>query len=267
MQCEQALVLYNFRIGEGMLAFLCDQKGDNLAIEILSQTIHNLREVERTHFARARNENGTNANYINLVANSINSHLISDTGSHMLGAQVITRSDTANRDAVGITNLLFGIQQLGKARVKTKRFRKLSPLTIWKQIMRPMLDQNEIHALEQNQKIQIRRTHENMPPPNSGPHDKPPPDQGLYALRKTAIPQLTIFPPTLNAEQEIPGIPNILIKETNKDQMQKWLLKRFNLIPVGKNDEVHYWPGFGPGVPHATDWRKVKITGLCTFFG
>ncbi|KAA6377270.1 MAG: hypothetical protein EZS28_027200, partial [Streblomastix strix] len=26
----------------------------------------------------------------------------------MLGAQVIARSDTANKDAIGITNLLFG---------------------------------------------------------------------------------------------------------------------------------------------------------------
>jgi hypothetical protein len=72
--------------------------------------IHNLREAERTHFVRARNENGTNANYFNLAANSINSHLNSEEGSRMLGAQVIARSDTANKDAIGITNLLFGIQ-------------------------------------------------------------------------------------------------------------------------------------------------------------
>ncbi|KAA6390956.1 MAG: hypothetical protein EZS28_013514, partial [Streblomastix strix] len=97
--------------------------------------IHNLRAAERTHFARAWNENGTNANYFNLATNSINSHLNSEAGSHMLGAQVIARSDTANKDAIGITNLLFGIQQLGKARVKTKRFRQLTPSAIWKQKM------------------------------------------------------------------------------------------------------------------------------------
>ncbi|KAA6370093.1 MAG: hypothetical protein EZS28_034379 [Streblomastix strix] len=52
LQSEQALALYNFRIGEGMLAHLCEQQEENLAIDILSQMIHNLREAERTHFAR-----------------------------------------------------------------------------------------------------------------------------------------------------------------------------------------------------------------------
>ncbi|KAA6375312.1 MAG: hypothetical protein EZS28_029161 [Streblomastix strix] len=107
LQSEQALTLYNFRIGEGMLAHLCEQQEDNLAIDVISQMIHNLREAERTHFARARNENGTNANQFNLAANSINSHLNSETRSHMLGAQVIARSNTANKDAIGFTNLLF----------------------------------------------------------------------------------------------------------------------------------------------------------------
>ncbi|KAA6358179.1 MAG: hypothetical protein EZS28_046294, partial [Streblomastix strix] len=179
----------------------------------------------------------------------------------MLGAQVIARSDTANKDAIGITNLLFGIQQLGKAKVKTKRFRQLTPSAIWKQVMRPMLNQNENQALAQNQEIQIRRTHNQMPPPNSGPRNQPPPGQGLYAQINAPIPQSTIFPPALNAEQEIPGIPNVLIKETIKDHMHKWMLKGFDLISVGKDDEGHYWPGFGPGVPHATDWRKTKQQG------
>ncbi|KAA6354715.1 MAG: hypothetical protein EZS28_049758, partial [Streblomastix strix] len=261
LQSEQALALYNFRIGEGMLAHLCEQQEDNLAIDILSQMIHNLREAERTHFARARNENGTNANYFNLAANSINSHLNSEAGSHMLGAQVIARSDTANKDAIGITNLLFGIQQLGKARVKTKRFRQLTPSAIWKQVMRPMLNQNENQALAQNQGIQIRRAQDDMPPPNSGPRDYPPPGHGLYAQRNAAIPQSTIFPPALNAEQEIPGIPNVLTKETIREHMRSWMLKGFDLIPVGKDDDGQYWPGFGPGVPHATDWRKAKQQG------
>ncbi|KAA6383114.1 MAG: hypothetical protein EZS28_021355, partial [Streblomastix strix] len=51
LQSEQALALYNFRIDEGMLAHLCEQQEDNLAIDILSQMIHNLRKAERTHFA------------------------------------------------------------------------------------------------------------------------------------------------------------------------------------------------------------------------
>ncbi|KAA6366108.1 MAG: hypothetical protein EZS28_038365 [Streblomastix strix] len=89
--------------------------------------IHNLRVAERTHFARALYENQTNANYFNLVVNSTNSHFNSETGSHMLGAQVKVGSDKANKDAIGITNLLFGIQQLGKARDKNKRFRQLTP--------------------------------------------------------------------------------------------------------------------------------------------
>ncbi|KAA6360071.1 MAG: hypothetical protein EZS28_044402, partial [Streblomastix strix] len=182
-------------------------------------------------------------------------------GSHMLGEQITARSDTANKDAIGITNLLFGIQQLGKARVKTKRFRQLIPSAIWKQVMRPMLNQNENQALEQNQKIQIRRTRNGMPPPNSGPRDQSPPGHGLYAQRNTAIPQSTIFPPTLNAEQEIPGIPNILTKETIKDHMHNWMLKGFDLVSIGKNDEAHYWTEFDPGVACATDWRKAKQQG------
>ncbi|KAA6365685.1 MAG: hypothetical protein EZS28_038789, partial [Streblomastix strix] len=31
--------------------------------------------------------------------------------------------------------------------------------------------------------------------------------------------------------------------------------------PVGKDDDGQCWPGFGPGVPHATDWRKAKQQG------
>ncbi|KAA6396226.1 MAG: hypothetical protein EZS28_008249 [Streblomastix strix] len=114
LQSEQALALYNFRIGEGILTYLCEQQEDNLSIDILSQMIHNLREAERTHFARQQNENVTNANYFNLATNSINSHLDSQAGPHMLGAQIIARSDAANKDALGITNLLFGIQQLSQ---------------------------------------------------------------------------------------------------------------------------------------------------------
>ncbi|KAA6361364.1 MAG: hypothetical protein EZS28_043109 [Streblomastix strix] len=261
LQSEQALALFNFRIGEGMLAHLCEQQEDNLAIGIFSQMIHNLREAERTHFARARIENGTNANYFNLAASSINSHLNSETGSHMLGAQIIAMSDTANKDAIGITYLLFGIQQLGKARVKTKRFRQLTPSAIWKQVMRLMLNQNENQSLEQNQEIQMRRTNNDMPPPNSGPRDQPPPGHGLSAKRNSAIPQSTIFPSNLNAEQEIPGISNVLTKETIKDHMHKWILKGFDYIPVKKDDEGQYWPGFCPGVPHAADWRKSKYQG------
>ncbi|KAA6399184.1 MAG: hypothetical protein EZS28_005291 [Streblomastix strix] len=261
LQRKQALALYNFRIGEGILAHLCEQQEDNLPIDILSQMIHKLRETERTHFPRAQNENGTNANYFNLAANSINSNLNSEAGSHMLGAHFIARSDTANKDAIGITNLLFGIQQLGKARVKNKRFRQLTPSAIWKQAMRPMLNQNGNQALTQNQEIQIRKIQDEIPPTGSGPRDLPPPGHGLYAQRNAAIPQSIILPPILNTEQEILAIPNILTKETIKDHTHKWMLKGFNLILVRKDDEGNHWPGFGPGVPHATDWRKAKQQG------
>ncbi|KAA6391900.1 MAG: hypothetical protein EZS28_012574 [Streblomastix strix] len=259
---EQPLALYYFRIGERMLAHLCEQHEDQFTIDVQSQMFNNLRKAERMYFSRGRNVNGTNANYFCLTANSTNLHLNSETEQHIQGAQVIARRDIANKNAIGITNLLIGIQQQGKTRVRTKRFRQLIPSSIWKQVMRPILNQNEIQALVQNQGIQIRRTQDDMPPPNSGPRDQPPPGHGLYAQRNAAIPQSTIFPPTLNAEQEIPGIPNVLTKEIIKDHMHKWMLKGFDLIPVGKDDEGHYQLGFGPGVPHATDWRKAKQQGL-----
>ncbi|KAA6363033.1 MAG: hypothetical protein EZS28_041440 [Streblomastix strix] len=258
LQSVQALALYNFKIGEGMLACLIEQKEDNLTIDILSQMIYNLREAERTHFARAWNENGTNTKNFNLATNSINLHLNSQTGSYMLGAHDIARSDKTNKDAIGITNLLFGIQQLGKARVKTKRFHQFTPSAFWKQIMRPKLNQNKNQALNQNFEILIKRSHNDMLLPNSRPRDYLPPGHELYAQRNAAIPQSTIFPPTLNAEQKIPGIPNILTKETIKDNMHKSKQKGFDLIPMGKDDEGHYWPVFVTGVQHVKDWMKAK---------
>ncbi|KAA6371700.1 MAG: hypothetical protein EZS28_032772, partial [Streblomastix strix] len=119
-----------------------------------------------------------------------------------MGAQVIATSDTANEDAIGITNLLFGIQQLGKARVKTKRFRQLTPSAIWKQIMRPMLNQSENKALELNQETQIPITNSNMQPSNARPRGQPPPGQGpnstIYIPRNAVRHQARILPPTLN---------------------------------------------------------------------
>ncbi|KAA6330821.1 MAG: hypothetical protein EZS28_053451, partial [Streblomastix strix] len=178
----------------------------------------------------------------------------------MLVAQVIARSDTTNKDGIGITNLLFGIQQLEKARIWIKIFRPLTPAAIWKQKMRPMLNSNENHAFEQNQEARFIRTCNDMPHQNSGPGGQPPPKQeptGPYMV----IPQSTIFLPALNVEQEIQEIPHVLTKETIQDQKHIWILKGFDLIPVGKDDEGQYWLDFGPGVLHATDWRKPKQYG------
>ncbi|KAA6369588.1 MAG: hypothetical protein EZS28_034886 [Streblomastix strix] len=130
--------------------------------------------------------------------------------------------------------------------------------------MKLLLNKNGNQAAKQNQETQTSGKQNNMPSLNSGPRGQPPPRQeptGLYASINAAIPQSTIFPPALSTEQEIPEIPNVLTKETIKDHKHKWMLKRFDLIPVGKDDEGHYWPGFGPGVPHATDWRKTKQQG------
>ncbi|KAA6383278.1 MAG: hypothetical protein EZS28_021196 [Streblomastix strix] len=214
LQNVQALALYNFRIDAGILAHLCEHQQEQHAIHVLSQMIHNLRETEKTHFAKSQNENDTIANYFQLAENSTNSYLDSQAESHMLRAQVIARSDTANKDPIGIFNLLFGIQLMSHASVKTKRFRQLSPSATQKQIMRPMLNQNEIQTLGQNQE-----KHNNMPPPNSGPRGQPPPGQGPSRPNTSgnaAIPQETIFPPVLNIEQEISEILNIMVKETIK---------------------------------------------------
>ncbi|KAA6375313.1 MAG: hypothetical protein EZS28_029162 [Streblomastix strix] len=57
-------------------------------------------------------------------------------------------------------------------------------------------------------------------------------------------------------------MPIVMTKETFKHHMYRWMLKGFDLIPVGKDDEGQYWPSFGPGVPHETDWRKSKQQGI-----
>ncbi|KAA6399950.1 MAG: hypothetical protein EZS28_004522 [Streblomastix strix] len=119
---EQVLALYNFRIGEEMQAHLCQQIEENFANDVLSQMIHNL----------------------------------SETVSQILGAQVIAKSDTAINDAIGITNLLFGIQQQGKARVKTKGFCQLTPSAIWKQIIRPMLNQTSLRLSIKTKKHRLQ---------------------------------------------------------------------------------------------------------------
>ncbi|KAA6376754.1 MAG: hypothetical protein EZS28_027719 [Streblomastix strix] len=185
----------------------------------------------------------------------------SQAGLHILGAQVIARSGASNKDAMGITNLLFGIQLVGQSRVKTTKYRQLTPPANWKQIMKPIIDQNENQALEQSQETQIIFAINNMSPSNAGPRDQPPPGHVLYAQRNAAIPQSTVFPPALIAEQEIPEIPNVITKDIIKDHMHKWMLKGFDLISVGNNDKDQYWPDFGSGVPHATDWRKAKQQG------
>ncbi|KAA6392002.1 MAG: hypothetical protein EZS28_012471 [Streblomastix strix] len=177
-QNEQTLILCNFRISEGILAHFGEQLPEQLAIDVLSQMVHNLREAKRMYFIRLKNENGSNVNYFNLTANMINLHLNSQTGSNMLGAQVIAKSEMANKDAIGITNLLFGDQQLGKGRVKTKKFRQLTRLVTWKQIMRPMLSQNENQALEQIQETQTTGAQNYIPPPNARPRVQPPLGQG-----------------------------------------------------------------------------------------
>ncbi|KAA6374203.1 MAG: hypothetical protein EZS28_030270 [Streblomastix strix] len=109
-----------------------------------------------------------------------------------------------------------------------------------------------------------------MPPTSSVPRGQPPPGQEpmeLYIPRNIVIPQATIFAHTLNAKQEIPEIPNVITKETIENHMQRWVLQVFDLIPVCKDDEGQYQPGFGPGVPYATDWRKSNLQGLTPTVG
>ncbi|KAA6376949.1 MAG: hypothetical protein EZS28_027523 [Streblomastix strix] len=128
-----------------------------------------------------------------------------------------------------------------------------------------MLNQIENLVLEKDQEIQITRTHNDMLFPNSGPRGQPPPGQGpigLYIPRNATRQQATIFTAALNTEKEIPKMPNIIIKGTFKDRMHGWMLKGFDQIPVGKDDEDQYWPGFGPSELNATDWRKSKQQGL-----
>ncbi|KAA6391242.1 MAG: hypothetical protein EZS28_013231 [Streblomastix strix] len=102
----------------------------------------------------------------------------------MLGTQAIVRCETANKDAIGITNLLFEIPQLSYGRVKTKKFSQLTPSSIWKQTRRQNLSQNGIQAIEQNQETQIIITYKDFPPPNSGPRELPPQGQGPTGPQK-----------------------------------------------------------------------------------
>ncbi|KAA6396803.1 MAG: hypothetical protein EZS28_007665 [Streblomastix strix] len=210
LQSKQALALFNFKISEGIPAHLCEQQEENTVIDILSWMIHNLRQAERTYFARSGNENGTNANNLILAANSINSHLNSEAGSHMWEAQVIARRDTENKDTIEITNLL----NLGT--------------------------NNE----------------------SNGPRGQPPPEKGSYKPRSEVIPYTAIFPPILITKQEIPEIQNVMTKETINDHIYRWILKGFDLIPVVKDIEGQYRPGFGLDVPHVANWRKSQQQGI-----
>ncbi|KAA6354151.1 MAG: hypothetical protein EZS28_050322 [Streblomastix strix] len=101
-----------------------------------------------------------------------------------------------------------------------------------------------------------------MPSPNAGTRGQLPPGYRLYAQRNTVIPLSTTFPPALNTQQEKPEVPNVMIKETIKDLMHKWMLKGFDLITVGQDNEGQYWPGFGPSIPHVTDRAKLKQQGI-----
>ncbi|KAA6381495.1 MAG: hypothetical protein EZS28_022978 [Streblomastix strix] len=100
-----------------------------------------------------------------------------------------------------------------------------------------------------------------------GPRGQPPPGQGptgQYIPRNTQIPEATIFAPPLNTEQEIPDIPNVMTKETIKGHMRRWMLKGYDLIPIGKDDDVQYWPGFGPDVSLAKDWKQIQAIRFYT---
>lgn len=47
-----------------------------------------------------------------------------------------------------------------------------------------------------------------------------------------------------------------MTKETINDHIYRWILKGFDLIPVVKDIEGQYRPGFGLDVPHVANWRK-----------
>ncbi|KAA6397273.1 MAG: hypothetical protein EZS28_007203 [Streblomastix strix] len=184
---EQALELSNFRICEGKLEQFCEQQRKHLSIDVLSLMVHKLRFPERIHFAGQQNENRTNANYCNPDVKIINSFLNSQTAQHMFRAQIIVKSNAANKDAIGTTNLLFGIQQLG----------------------------------QQNQETQIAIAYNDMSPPNSGPQGQPSPGHGPTGpyIPRNAAKQVTIFPPALSTGHEIPKIPKVMTKETIQDNM------------------------------------------------
>ncbi|KAA6397168.1 MAG: hypothetical protein EZS28_007307 [Streblomastix strix] len=44
--------------------------------------------------------------------------------------------------------------------------------------------------------------------------------------------------------------------------MRRWMIKGFDLITVGKDDEGQYWPGFGPSYKHAIYQTKSKQQGI-----
>ncbi|KAA6365369.1 MAG: hypothetical protein EZS28_039106 [Streblomastix strix] len=133
-----------------------------------------------------------------------------------------------------------------------------------------MLNKNENLTLQQNQETQITRIRNDLPPTSSRLLGQSPKGQGpieLYIPRNIVIPQATIFPHTLNAKQEILEISNVITKETIENHMQRQILQVFDLIPVCKDDEGQYQPGFGPGVSYATDWRKSNLQALTPTVG
>ncbi|KAA6343132.1 MAG: hypothetical protein EZS28_052333, partial [Streblomastix strix] len=130
-----------------------------------------------------------------------------------------------------------------------------------KQIMRQMLNKNENQALKQNHEKQIQIAHSDMLPLNSGPLGQLRPGlrpTGPYIPRNAERPQAMIFPPALNTKQQISEIVNVITKETIKDHMHRWMLKRYDLNPLDKDDKGQYQPDFSPCIPHATDRRKFR---------
>ncbi|KAA6394909.1 MAG: hypothetical protein EZS28_009563 [Streblomastix strix] len=97
LQKVLALALYNFKVNEGLIAYFMERGAKQLVIDVISILIHNLMEAERTLIARSRNGNRVNANYYNLIANTINSYLNRQTAQRLLESYVIAKSDVANK--------------------------------------------------------------------------------------------------------------------------------------------------------------------------
>ncbi|KAA6394761.1 MAG: hypothetical protein EZS28_009708 [Streblomastix strix] len=237
------------------------------------RAIDNVLQSQQTHFLYnfklwqgALIKNGKDTNFFKQAMNTIYVQLNRAAAQHLLGEQMIVKSDITCKNTIGINNYFVWNHAAGPAKSQDQK------ILLAGTIGNKETNNNGDVKLERKPSTQTKKTQITITK-NQYVNSKLkttihlPSRQrstGPYTPRNAVIPQTTIFHPTLNTEQEIAKIPKIRTKETINDQMNRQMLKGFDLIPVGKIDQGQNWLGFGPRIRNIVDRRKSKQQGLPT---